>query len=135
MAAQAHGHHETTYSPGRKPSCPRSSNGPSGPKNLRRLPEETMADLTDSGLFSLVSPRSDGGWGYGIVELGEVTRILAKGCASTAWVYGFYMVHHSKMVLALPSDGRRAVMGDQPYGLAASSAGFHALPFGHGGTG
>jgi GTP cyclohydrolase II len=97
---------------------------------LRRLPEETMADLTESGLFSLVSPRSDGGWGYGIVELGEVTRILAKGCASTAWVYSFYMVHHSTMVLTLPGDGRRAVMGDQPYGLAASSAGFHALPSG-----
>jgi GTP cyclohydrolase II len=99
-------------------------------EELRRLPEETMADLTESGLFSLVSPRSDGGWGYGIVELGEVTRILAKGCASTAWVYSFYMVHHSKMVLALPSDGRRAVMGDQPFGLVASSAGFHALPSG-----
>ncbi len=99
-------------------------------EDLGRLPEETMADLTESGLFSLVSPRSDGGWGYGIVELGEVTRILAKGCASTAWVYGFYMVHHSTMVLTLPSDGRRAVMGDQPCGLTASSAGFHALPSG-----
>jgi alkylation response protein AidB-like acyl-CoA dehydrogenase len=99
-------------------------------EELGRLPEETMADLSGSGLFGLVSPRSDGGWGYGIGELGEVTRILAKGCASTAWVYSFYMVHHSTMVLTLPSDGRRAVMGDQPYGLAASSAGFHALPSG-----
>jgi GTP cyclohydrolase II len=99
-------------------------------EQLRRLPDETMADLTESGLFSLVSPRSDGGWGYGIVELGEVTRILAKGCASTAWVYSFYLVHHSQLVLTLPSAGRRAVMGDQPYGLAASSAGFHALPSG-----
>jgi alkylation response protein AidB-like acyl-CoA dehydrogenase len=34
------------------------------------------------------------------------------------------------MVLTLPPDGRRAVMGDRPYGLTASSAGFHALPSG-----
>jgi alkylation response protein AidB-like acyl-CoA dehydrogenase len=97
---------------------------------LRRLPDETMEDLAASALFGLGSPLSDGGLGGGIRELGDVTRILAQGCASTAWVYGFYQVHHTKMVLSLPPAGREAVMAGRPYGLCASSAGFHAEPSG-----
>jgi hypothetical protein len=35
----------------------------------RRIPDETIAELDDSGLFLLVSPLSEGGYGYGLREL------------------------------------------------------------------
>lgn len=71
-------------------------------EQLRRIPDATMADLEAVGLFYVVSPRSEGGYGYGIRELGTITRTLAQGCASTAWVYSFLVVHN----VSLTQDSR-----------------------------
>jgi GTP cyclohydrolase II len=94
-------------------------------EQLRRIPEETMADLEASGLFYVVSPRSEGGYGYGLRELGTFTRILAQGCASTAWVYSFLVVHN----VSLTQDLRHLLKG-RPFARAALSAGFQATPSG-----
>jgi alkylation response protein AidB-like acyl-CoA dehydrogenase len=94
-------------------------------EQLRRIPDETIADLTEAGLFPVVSPRSEGGHGYGMTELGTITRILAKGCASTAWVYSFLVVHN----VSITQDLRQLLDG-RPFAPAALSAGFQATPSG-----
>lgn len=90
-------------------------------EELRRLPDETMDDLAEAGLFQLVSPPSLGGYGYGMRELGTVTRILAQGCASTAWVYSFLVVHNVSLVQDTPH-----LLNGRPFAPAALSAGFQA---------
>jgi alkylation response protein AidB-like acyl-CoA dehydrogenase len=94
-------------------------------EELRRIPDDTIADLEQAGLFQLVAPRSQGGYAYGMRELGTITRILAQGCASTAWVYSFLVVHNVSLTQDLPHllDGR-------PFAPAALSAGFQATPSG-----
>lgn len=94
-------------------------------EGLRRIPDETMADLASAGLFTIVSPRSEGGYGYGLAELGTITRILAHGCASTAWVYSFLVVHN----VSITQDLRHLLKG-RPFASAALSAGFQATPSG-----
>src|ERR1700760_1096548 len=94
-------------------------------EELRRLPDATMADLADSGLLAVVSPRSEGGPGFGLRELGTITRILAQGCASTAWVYSFFVVHNISITQELPD-----LLAGRPFALAAFSAGFQAHPSG-----
>jgi GTP cyclohydrolase II len=94
-------------------------------EELRRLPDATMSDLADSGLLAVVSPRSEGGHGFGLRELGTITRILAQGCASTAWVYSFLVVHNISITQELP-----ALLNGRPFALAAFSAGFQATPSG-----
>lgn len=94
-------------------------------EELRRIPDETIADLTEQGLFHVVSPRSEGGHGYGMTELGTITRILAKGCASTAWVYSFLVVHN----VSITQDLRPLLRG-RPFAPAALSAGYQATPSG-----
>jgi alkylation response protein AidB-like acyl-CoA dehydrogenase len=96
-----------------------------GAEQLRRIPDETIADLEAAGLFYVVSPRSEGGYGYGMTELGTITRILAKGCASTAWVYSFLVVHN----VSITQDLRHLLDG-RPFATAALSAGFQATPSG-----
>lgn len=94
-------------------------------EELRRIPDETMADLTAAGLFDLVAPPGVGGYGYGMREFGTITRILAQGCASTAWVYSFLVVHNVSLVQDTPHllDGRA-------FAPCALSAGFQATPSG-----
>jgi GTP cyclohydrolase II len=96
-------------------------------EQLRRLPDETMADLEASGLFLIASPRSMGGWGYGIEEFGNVTRILAQGCASTAWVYAFMVIHFVQMILELSPEAQAEIHGGRPFATSANSSGFQAM--------
>src|SRR6202012_996157 len=95
------------------------------PEQRRRIPDATMREPADSGLLSVVSPRSEGGYGFGLRELGTITRILAQGCASTAWVYSFFVVHNISITQELP-----ALLEGRPFALAAFSAGFQATPSG-----
>lgn len=94
-------------------------------EELRRVPDETMQDLHDAGLFDLVAPPSVGGHGYGMREFGTITRILAQGCASTAWVYSFLVVHNVSLV----QDTQHLLRG-KAFAPCALSAGFQATPSG-----
>jgi alkylation response protein AidB-like acyl-CoA dehydrogenase len=94
-------------------------------EELRRIPDDTIADLEQAGLFQLVAPRSQGGYAYGMRELGTITRILAQGCASTAWVYSFLVVHNVSLTKDLPH-----LLNGRPFAPAALSAGFQATPSG-----
>jgi 3-hydroxy-9,10-secoandrosta-1,3,5(10)-triene-9,17-dione monooxygenase len=63
-------------------------------EQLRRLPDETIAELTDSGLFAAYRPARYGGAEVpfrGFVELGA---IIASGCGSTSWVYNNLLSHN-----------------------------------------
>lgn len=86
-----------------------------------RVPDETMDDLEKSGLFWVTSPRERGGYGYGLRELATITRILAQGCASTAWVYEFMVVYNMQIVQDLPG-----LLNGAPFVRAALSAGNQA---------
>lgn len=90
-------------------------------EELRRLPDETMSDLAEAGLFQVASPPSLGGYGYGLREVGTITRILAQGCASTAWVYSFLVVHNVSLVQDTPQ-----LLRGRAFAPAALSAGYQA---------
>lgn len=96
-------------------------------EELGRIPDETIADLEASGLFLLASPRSMGGWGLGIEAFGNVTRILAQGCPSTAWVYSFQVIHFVSMILELSPEAQEEIHGGRPFATSANSSGFGAM--------
>ena len=54
---------------------------------LRRCPEETVVDLEASGLLAACRPHPYGGQELGYDVLCALIQILARGCASQAWVY------------------------------------------------
>ena len=62
-------------------------------EQLRRLPEETVADLIESGLLGIETPRRWGGPELSLDALLEVTGALAQGCPSTGWVYALWASH------------------------------------------
>ncbi len=55
-------------------------------ENDRRVVEENITAIRDAGLFRIMVPRRFGGLETDIRTKLEVSRELAKGCGSTAWV-------------------------------------------------
>src|ERR1700732_2271248 len=51
---------------------------------LRRLPDETVADLQRTGLFRMLQPARVGGSECPYRAVIEITSIVARGCGSTA---------------------------------------------------
>lgn len=60
----------------------------------RGLPAETIAALRESGLLRILQPARVGGDELDFGLLLEVTELLARGCAATAWVYANLASHN-----------------------------------------
>ncbi len=61
---------------------------------LRRLPDETIADLHKSGLFRMLQPARVGGSELSYTAMIEIAAIIGSGCGSTAWVLNNLASHH-----------------------------------------
>lgn len=82
-------------------------------ERLRRLPDETMDEIRESGLLRTVVPTSLGGHGLGLSAAIEVTREVAEACGSTGWCLAICSLHNG-LVSNLPEPARRAVFGSLP---------------------
>ena len=55
-------------------------------EELRRLPDETIADLHRTGLFRILQPGRVGGSELPFRSIVELVAVIGRGCGSTAWV-------------------------------------------------
>src|ERR1700691_569070 len=72
-------------------------------EELRRIPDETIAELHASGIFRMLQPRRVGGSELPYRALVELGAIIAAGCGSTALVVANPASHHR--VLAMWAGG------------------------------
>jgi alkylation response protein AidB-like acyl-CoA dehydrogenase len=77
----------------------------------RRLCQETIGELVESGLFGLVVPKTFGGSELGFESLVEVTAELAAACGSTGWVFGV-LAGHAWLLTLFPPEAQREVFSD-----------------------
>jgi 3-hydroxy-9,10-secoandrosta-1,3,5(10)-triene-9,17-dione monooxygenase len=72
----------------------------------RRVPEESIQELKQAGLFRVLQPRAFGGLELDFATYVRVATELGRGCASTAWVYENNAMH--QLILALfPAETQR----------------------------
>jgi len=88
-------------------------------EQLRRLPDETTADLIDAGLLRIGNPDRFGGVGLDIDAAFDVTMELGRGCGSTAWCYSVLSTHNW-MLGHWPDQGQAEYFADSPDTLASS---------------
>jgi 3-hydroxy-9,10-secoandrosta-1,3,5(10)-triene-9,17-dione monooxygenase len=65
----------------------------------RRIPEESIRELKEAGLFRVLQPRAFGGLELDFATYVRASIELGRGCASTAWVYQNNAMHN--LILAL----------------------------------
>lgn len=70
-----------------------------GADELRRLPDETIADFQKAEFFRILQPKRWGGLELYPKTLFDVQRTIAKGCPSSAWVLGVVTVHGWQLAL------------------------------------
>lgn len=68
-------------------------------EKLRRLPDETVAEIRDTGLMRLLQPARWGGREADPRELYEAIMMMASACGSTGWTFGILAVHAWEMAL------------------------------------
>src|SRR5579885_467643 len=79
----------------------------------RRCPEETVADLGAAGLLRICQPARFGGYEHGWDVLCEVSRVLARGCGSQAWVGNIYN-DHTQLLGMFELRAQEDVWGEDP---------------------
>ncbi|HVT69145.1 MAG TPA: acyl-CoA dehydrogenase family protein, partial [Trebonia sp.] len=72
-------------------------------ERLRRLPDDTVADLLASGLCGVMKPKRSGGSELGAETLIDVSVELAAQCASSGWVYMLWAAHMWLLALWPPA--------------------------------
>ena len=92
-------------------------------EQLRRLPDETIADLHASGLFRMLQPARVGGSELPYRALFELTAVIGQGCGSTAWVLGNLAAHHWLLGMWHP-EAQEEIWGQSPDSLISSASAF-----------
>lgn len=90
-------------------------------ESLRRVPDQTIADLKASGLLRLCQPARYSGAESSLDAACDIVATLSGGCASTGWVTGVY-ADHQILTGMFPPEAGEDVWGDDPDALI--SAGF-----------
>lgn len=78
----------------------------------RRVPDETIRELSALRLFDVVTPKTAGGLDLGLTTLFDATVALGAACGSTAWVYGV-LAGHSWIVNLFPPQTQDEVRADR----------------------
>ncbi|MGN2641944.1 3-hydroxy-9,10-secoandrosta-1,3,5(10)-triene-9,17-dione monooxygenase oxygenase subunit [Nocardia takedensis] len=68
-------------------------------EDLRRIPDETMKSLQETGFFRLLQPKQWGGYAADPVTFYDTVRTIASACGSTGWVAGIIGVHNWHLAL------------------------------------
>lgn len=82
-------------------------------EGLRRLPDATIAEFRDSGLGRLLLPARYGGEQAPFPAILEPVRAMARGCVSSSWTLGFYMLHNWMLAL-FDEQAQDEVFADGP---------------------
>jgi 3-hydroxy-9,10-secoandrosta-1,3,5(10)-triene-9,17-dione monooxygenase len=89
-------------------------------EELCRLPDETVRDLHESGLFRIVQPKRVGGSELDYVALIDCADAIGQGDASAAWTFANLASHHW-MLAMFDQRAQDLIWGKNPDTLIASS--------------
>src|SRR5438445_3068524 len=82
-------------------------------EELRRLPDETIADLHRTGLFRILQPGRVGGSELPFRSTVAMVAVIRRCCGSTAWVLANLAAHHWALGMWSP-EAQDAICGQSP---------------------
>ena len=84
------------------------------------VPRETVKEMAEAGLFRVLQPKRWGGYELDPRVFYRVQMALAKGCMSTAWIYGVIGVHNWQLPL-FPEQAQQDVWANGNDGTLIAS--------------
>lgn len=89
-------------------------------EELRRIPDETVADLIESQIMRVAVPQRYGGIEASHATMFEVAFELGRGCGASAWCYSLWAVH-SWLLGYWPQEAQEEFFASGPDTLASSA--------------
>ena len=89
-------------------------------ERLRHMPEATLSAVAETGFIGAFRPRHFGGLGFGLSTMANGARIMAHGCASSAWT-SVFLAQHAWMIARAPMALQREMMGEGKTPLIAGA--------------
>jgi len=89
-------------------------------RELRKLPDETVAELIQAGFFKIMQPARYGGYEMNPKHFYDVVFEIARACPSTGWVLSVVGVHNWQLGL-LDDQAQQDVWGQNNEVLISSS--------------
>jgi 3-hydroxy-9,10-secoandrosta-1,3,5(10)-triene-9,17-dione monooxygenase len=89
-------------------------------EQMRRMPEDTIKAILDSGLMPLMRPKMFGGFEGDWITCIDCVSEVGRFCGSTGWVMTFLLQHQVYLSL-LPEEAQRYVYERQPDPMVATS--------------
>jgi len=86
----------------------------------RRIPDEVIGDLVDTGVFRMLQPRRYGGAETDPMRFYDVVRALSEVCGSTGWITSVVGVHPWHLAL-FDDRAQRDVWGEDDSTLVSSA--------------
>lgn len=84
------------------------------------VPEQTIAEFRDAGLFRVLQPKRYGGYEMDPEVFFQIQLTIAEACMSSAWVYGVVAVHNWQLAL-FDDRAQRDVWGEDDGMLTSST--------------
>jgi 3-hydroxy-9,10-secoandrosta-1,3,5(10)-triene-9,17-dione monooxygenase len=89
-------------------------------EDLRRIPDESIKSLQETGFFRLLQPARYAGLEASPVDFYRAVRLVASACGSTGWVSSVLGVHPWQLGL-FDDRAQQEVWGEDPSTLVSSS--------------
>jgi len=87
---------------------------------LRRLPDETFADLRQSGLLGISQPRRLGGSELTLTDAFDIITLISQGCGSAGWTYAL-LAAHGWFLAQFGDQAQRDVWEENPDAVLSTS--------------
>ncbi|MFC3041824.1 acyl-CoA dehydrogenase family protein [Virgibacillus xinjiangensis] len=83
-------------------------------EELGKLPQETIEELKESGLFTLLRPKRYGGHQTNIQTYSDCVVELSKGCASTGWIMALCGIRELMVAESFSEKAHDEIFGSNP---------------------
>jgi alkylation response protein AidB-like acyl-CoA dehydrogenase len=91
----------------------------------RAVSADSFRRMSEAGLFKMFKPKTYGGLELGPHEHAMVTLALARGCASSAWLFTLYNTNNL-FVLSYPEEAQQELWGADPDAVLAGATQLNA---------
>ncbi|MDQ0972630.1 3-hydroxy-9,10-secoandrosta-1,3,5(10)-triene-9,17-dione monooxygenase [Neobacillus niacini] len=81
-------------------------------EEIRRIPETTMNDLKEAGLFKLLRPRIYGGYQTSMRTYSDCIVEISRGCASTGWILSLCAIRELMVAESFSEKTHQEIFGE-----------------------
>lgn len=80
-------------------------------EEIRRIPEATISELKEAGLFNILRPKMFGGHQANLRTYTECVTEISRGCGSTGWVYALCCIRELMIAESFSEETHQEIYG------------------------